>query len=101
MIEHYQRVYDPSAPGFLVMQAKLRELADYARQNNVRIYLAMTPDVHNLVDYKFTFVHDIMRKIAQDDGYTYIDLLPGMLGYPPEKLWAMPGDRILTPSGMT
>jgi hypothetical protein len=52
----------------------------------------MMPDVHNLVDYKFGFVHDIMRKIAQDDGYTYIDLLPGMLGYPPEKLWAMPGD---------
>ena len=36
LVEHYRRVYDPSAPGFLVMQAKLRELADYARQNNVR-----------------------------------------------------------------
>jgi hypothetical protein len=92
LVEHYRRVYDPSAPGFLVMQAKLRELAEYARQHNIRIYLAMTPDVHNLVDYKFGFVHDIMRKIAQDDGYVYIDLLPEMLGYPPEKLWAMPGD---------
>jgi lysophospholipase L1-like esterase len=92
LVEHYRRVYDPAAPGFVVMQAKLRELADYARQNNIRIYLAMTPDVHNLVDYKFTFVHDIMRKIAQDDGFAYIDLLPEMLGYPPEKLWAMPGD---------
>ena len=92
LVEHYRHVYDPSAPGFVVMQAKLRELADYARQNNIRIYLAMTPDVHNLVDYKFGFVHESMRKIAQDDGYAYIDLLPGMLGYPPEKLWAMPGD---------
>ena len=92
LVEHYQRVYDPSAPGFVVMQAKLREIADYARHNNVRIYLAMTPDVHNLVDYKLGFVHEIMRKVAQDDGYVYIDLLPLMLGYPPEKLWAMPGD---------
>jgi lysophospholipase L1-like esterase len=92
LVEHYQRVYDPSAPGFKVMQAKLRELADYAARNNIRIYLAMTPDVHNLVDYKFGFVHDIMRKIAEADGYAYVDLLPAMLGRPPERMWAMPGD---------
>jgi lysophospholipase L1-like esterase len=92
LVEHYRKVYDPNAPGFKVARAKLRELADYARANNIRIYLAMMPDVHNLVDYKFGFVHDIMRKLAADDGYTYVDLLPGMLGYPPEKLWAMPGD---------
>jgi lysophospholipase L1-like esterase len=92
LVEHYRRVYDPSAPGFVVMQAKLRELADYARQNSIRIYLAMTPDVHNLVDYKFGFVHEAMREIARNDGYVYVDLLPEMLGFPPEKLWAMPGD---------
>ena len=92
LVEHYRRVYDPSAPGFVIMQAKLRELAEYARQNNVRIYLAMTPDVHNLIDYKFVFVHETMREIARNDGYVYVDLLPEILGYPPEKLWAMPGD---------
>ena len=70
----------------------MRELADYARRNNIRIYLAMMPDVHNLVDYKFGFVHDIMRKIAETDGYAYVDLLPALLGHPPEQLWAMPGD---------
>jgi lysophospholipase L1-like esterase len=92
LVEHYQRVYDPSAPGFKVMQAKLRDLADYARGNNIRVYLAMMPDVHNLVDYKFGFVHDIMRSIAEADGYGYVDLLPAMLGRAPEQLWAMPGD---------
>jgi lysophospholipase L1-like esterase len=92
LVEHYRRVYDPSAVGFVVMQSKLRTLADYARRNNIRIYLAMTPDVHNLVDYKFGFVHDIMRKIAEGDGYAYVDLLPAMLGHPPEQMWAMPGD---------
>jgi len=92
LVEHYRSVYDPSAPGFMVMQSKLRELAEYAQRNNIRIYLAMTPDVHNLVDYKFGFVHDIMRKIAEGDGYAYVDLLPAMLGHPPEQLWAMPGD---------
>jgi lysophospholipase L1-like esterase len=33
-----------------------------------------------------------MRAIAETDGYAYVDLLPAMLGRPPEQLWAMPGD---------
>jgi lysophospholipase L1-like esterase len=92
LVEHYRKVYDPTAPGFQIMQSKLRELADYAKRNNIRLYLAMVPDVHNLIDYKFVFVHETMRKIAAADGYVYVDLLPAMLGHPPEQLWAMPGD---------
>jgi len=68
------------------------ELAEYAKAHNIHIYLAMTPDVHNLIDYKFRFVHEIMRQVAGEYGYTYIDLLPPMLGRPPQDLFAMPGD---------
>lgn len=92
LVDHYRKVYEPDAPGFLVMKAKLKELADYAKANNIRLFLAMTPDVHNLVDYKFRFVHDTMGEIAQSLGYTYIDLLPPLLGRKPEELFAMPGD---------
>jgi len=92
LVDHYQAAYALDAPGFVITQRKLAELAACAKQKNIRIYLAMIPDVHNLVDYKFDFVHDIMRKVAEADGYTFIDLLPGMLGHPPEELWAMPGD---------
>jgi lysophospholipase L1-like esterase len=92
LVEHYRKAYQPDARGFLVMKTKLKQLADYARANNVRLYLAMTPDVHNLVDYKLGFVHDIMREVAGELGYTYIDLLPAMRGRKPEELFAMPGD---------
>jgi hypothetical protein len=33
-----------------------------------------------------------MRKIAEANGYAYIDLLPPMLGRSPQDLFAMPGD---------
>lgn len=92
LVEHYQKVYEPDAPGLIAMKEALQKLAVYAKAHNIRIYLAMTPDVHNLIDYKFDFVHDIMRQIADGDGYTYIDLLPALRGRPPEELWAMPGD---------
>ena len=92
LVEHYRKIYQHDAPGFLVMKAKLKELAEHARANRVRLYLAMTPDVHNLVDYKLAFVHDIMQQVASELGYTYIDLLPAMRGRKPEELFAMPGD---------
>jgi hypothetical protein len=92
LVDHYRAVYQPDAPGFIVMQRELHDLAEYAKEKHINIYLAMIPDVHNLVDYKFEFVHEIMRNLAQVDGYKYIDLLPAMTGYPPEQLWAMPGD---------
>ena len=92
LVDHYRAVYAPEAPGFVQMQARLKELAEYARAHNIRLYLAMTPDVHNLVDYKFGAVHETMRQIARRDGYVYIDLLQAMRGRPPDALFAMPGD---------
>jgi lysophospholipase L1-like esterase len=92
LVERYRKVYDPDQPGFVVMQRELRKLADYAQARGIRLYFMMTPDVHDLIDYKFTFVHDIMRKIAAQDGYVYVDLLPAMTGLRPEETWAMPGD---------
>ena len=89
---HYRQVYEPHQPGFVVMREKLKELADYAKARHIRLYLAMTPDVHNLVDYRFGYIHDLMRQIAETDGYTYVDLLPTMRGRPPQDLFAMPGD---------
>lgn len=92
LVDHYRAVYEPNAPGLSVMKAKLKELADHGRTRHIRMYLAVTPDVHNLIDYKFGFVHEVMRQIAESDGYTFIDLLPAMRGRPPEDLFAMPGD---------
>lgn len=92
LIEHYKQVYRDDQPGFIEMQRQLRQLADYAGKNKIRLYFAMTPDVHNLKDYPFVFIHDKMRAIAQADGYTFVDLLPALSNLSPEQIWAMPGD---------
>lgn len=92
LTDHYREVYDKNAPGFLAMKEQLKKLAAYAKANNIRLYLAMMPDIHNLKDYKFGYIHEIMRGVAAEYGYQYIDLLPSMQGRPPEELFAMPGD---------
>jgi lysophospholipase L1-like esterase len=92
LVDHYRAAYQQNAPGFIAMQSRLKELADYAKARHIRLYLAMTPDVHNLMDYQFEFVHTAMQRIAEADGYTFVDLLPAMRGKPPQDLFAMPGD---------
>ena len=92
LVQHYKTAYEPDAPGFKVMQQQLQRLADYARVHNIRLTLAMVPDVHNLKDYPFSFIHEIMKSIAERNGYRYVDLLPALQGRSPEELWAMPGD---------
>lgn len=92
LVDHYRAAYQPDAPGYLKMKAELKRLADYARANRIRIYLAMVPDFHNLVDYKFSFVNKLMEENAREFGYRFIDLLPAVQGRRPEEMWAMPGD---------
>ncbi|GLR87566.1 SGNH/GDSL hydrolase family protein [Bradyrhizobium iriomotense] len=92
LVEHYQDVYRDSQPGFIEMQWQLRQLAEYAGKRNIRLYLAMTPDVHNLNAYPFGFIHVKMRSVAQAGGYKFVDLLPALGRLSPEQIWAMPGD---------
>jgi lysophospholipase L1-like esterase len=92
LVERYRKIYDPSQPGFVVMMQELKKLAYYAQAHGIRLYFMMIPDVHDLTDYKFAFVHDIMRDFAQHNGYNYVDMLPPMSGLRPQEIWAMPGD---------
>jgi lysophospholipase L1-like esterase len=92
LVHHYARIYQPDAPGYRDMVAALRQLADYAADHNIRLYLAMTPDVHDLVHYDFAAIHEQMRVLATAIGYRYVDLLPAMRNLTPQELWSMPGD---------
>ena len=89
---HYQSIYSPSSKGFLEMKAALKQLSDYASNNNKKIFLVMTPDFHNLLDYPFAFIHQKMEQISEEFGIQYLDLLPYFIGIKKDDIWAMPGD---------
>jgi lysophospholipase L1-like esterase len=90
--DHYRAIYAPGYSGLATTRSELQKLADYAKNNGVRIYLAIIPDVHNLTAYQLGFAHDIVRNIAVDLGYTYVDLLPAFGKLRAAEIWAMPGD---------
>ncbi len=89
---HYRNVYRTDAEGYREMLASLDQLKAYADAHKIRVYFAMQPDVHNLTNYPFLFIHRQMEQVARERGFRYIDLLPIFTGQTPEKIWAMPGD---------
>lgn len=89
---HYRAVYAAESPGRIKMEQALARLAAYAEANGIRVHLAMTPDVHDLLDYKFRFVHEEMKALSERMRFTYVDLLPALEGMTPEQVWSMPGD---------
>lgn len=89
---HYRDVYRRDSEGYRDMLASLDRLKAYADTHGVRIYFAMQPDVHNLLNYPFRSIHQQMEQIAKQHGFQYIDLLPIFIGQTPSKIWAMPGD---------
>ena len=90
--DHYAAAYSEKEPGYRKMREALEKLANYSKQKGIRLYLAMTPDVHNLKDYQLGFIHTRMQGIAGEFGYRYVDLLPAFGGLSPAEVWAMPGD---------
>lgn len=92
LVDHYRDVYKDDAQGFKEMQKSLADLASYAKERGIRLYLAIVPDVHNLKDYQLGFAHEKTAALANSLGYKTIDLLPFFGNLNPEKIWAMPGD---------
>jgi lysophospholipase L1-like esterase len=89
---HYRNVYALTSPGRKKMEEALGRLAEYAKAHKIQLYLAMTPDVHNLTDYKLGFIHEELQQLSAKLGFQYVDLLPALKGLTPEKIWSMPGD---------
>lgn len=90
--DHYRTLYAPNSKGRVDMEQAVARLAGYARTRGIRLYLAMTPDVHNLTHYKFGSIHDLMARLAAKHGYVYVDFLPTFRGLRAADVWAMAGD---------
>jgi len=91
--QHYKDIYADDYAGWLEAQKSFTKLADYAKANNVRVIVLMIPDIHNLTNYPFDFIHDKVKALAQANGFEFVDSLASFKQIAKqEDLWAMPGD---------
>ncbi len=91
--EYYKQVYKQDSQGFIEMQNALDQIKEHSIENDIRIIVAMTPDIHSMNPYKFNYIHDIIEKESYQRGFEYIDLLDSFLEIDDSvDIFAMPGD---------
>lgn len=89
--EHYKGVYE-NTESKNRMKRSLKKLSDYAKSNDINLYMIITPDITSISNYKLNDIHEYIKNIANNLGYITVDSLEGLSRYKEEDLFAMPGD---------
>ena len=91
--EYYLGLYgNGDAPGWLAAKAAIKELADYCKANDIKLVIANLPELHDVADYRFDLVTQLVKQAAAENGATFIDLLPAVSREDAAKLWVTPPD---------
>ena len=83
---------DGSAPGWLDAKAAIKRLADYCKANGITLVIASLPELHDVKNYRFDLVTQLVKEAAAENGAIFVDLLPSVRGEPSEALWVTPPD---------
>jgi lysophospholipase L1-like esterase len=91
--EHYRNIYKDNFEGWINTKNSFAKLAKYSKEKNIPVIVAMIPDIHNLKNYPFCFIHEKIKKLSEDNGFVFIDSYESFKFIEkPELIWAMPGD---------
>jgi hypothetical protein len=88
---YYRDLYRDDAPAWAKTKDAVARLAASCRENNVRLLIAVYPELHVLKDYPFSNVTQAIRNTA-GEGVGFVDLLPAVEDKIPESLWVSPTD---------
>ena len=80
------------APGWKQSRAEIERLAAFCKANNIRLIIANTPELRDIVKYRFEHVTEMVRKTAQDAGVEFVDLRPTLAGVAESRLWVTAPD---------
>ncbi len=89
---YYKSLYLENAQSFIRMRKALRRLVEYCKMHNIKLYLSMVPDIHNLEKYPFYDVHDKMQMIAEKHNIPFVDFIDKFKNFPTNNLWNLPND---------
>jgi lysophospholipase L1-like esterase len=78
--------------GWLGARDAIRQLADYCRANGIKLMIASLPELHDVKDYRFAVVTDLVRAAANDSNAEFVDALPSLRREEAARLWVTPPD---------
>ena len=91
--EYYLGLYgNGDTPGWLAAKAAIKELADYCKASNIKLVIANLPELHDVANYRFDAVTQLVKDAAAEDGALFVDLLQVMKSEDSADLWVTPPD---------
>ena len=84
---YYRELYDPNASGWKNTQQALARFGEVSRQLGAPIIVFHLPELRELKPYPFDDVTAKVRKVVEDQGLRFVDLLPTVENLDPSSLW--------------
>ncbi|MBI2136465.1 SGNH/GDSL hydrolase family protein [Candidatus Woesearchaeota archaeon] len=88
----YSALYEKDFEGRIHAKKAIDLLAEYAKKNNIPLYIVIIPEMHSFDPYPFQEVTDFVMQAASKNNIAAIDLLPYFKGNEPRTLWVSPED---------
>lgn len=91
--DYYLGLYDGGkSDSWLAAKAAIRQLADYCKKNNIKLLIAHLPELHDVQNYRFGAVTELVRQAANENNVPFVDLLPNLQYQASSDLWVTPPD---------
>jgi len=91
-LHYYKNLYKNDNPGWPKCLAELERLREYCKNKNIPVLMTITPEIHNLKDYPFKEIHEIMKKQAAELNFKFLDFYAVLNNVEAKDIWAMRGD---------
>lgn len=87
-LDNYYRVlFDENYIGFKESKQNLIKLKKHCDLKNMNCYIVNMPDIHQLNPYNLTFINKKIKKLSEEIGFEFYDLLNTFIGIDEKKLW--------------
>jgi len=85
--KYYSDLYDKASLGRIKTEKSIKSLAQYSKDNDIKLVIVNYPELRNLKTYPFGVVQDFISEIAKTAEVTYVDLLEIVKDTEEPKLW--------------
>ena len=91
--QYYLSLYgNGAAQGWLDTKAAIGGLAEFCKANGVKLMVVSLPELHDVANYRFDRITELVRKSAEENGAEFVDVLPALADQPSSKLWVTAPD---------
>jgi lysophospholipase L1-like esterase len=85
---YYLSLYDQGrSPGWLEAKDHIRKLADYCKTHNIKLLIVSLPELHNVGEYRFQRITELVRQTADELGVAFTDVVPYLKSHDSADLW--------------